>query len=218
MKTIRGSLLLITLVIAACGGGGGSTEPTLPATAQTQRVAAPDEPVPAPQVADAPNISIPPPLNPPTASSGSSGGGTTASSVDEPAPVFTAQLSSVQDTFYADKVLLCFVSGHTTLVVEGSNMVNVELLPAEGYEPVYGEFTVSADGTRATFQLDTINQFTPGVLPVRISAFDAPKGVPAREVHAMTPRSWRLMENCRYASESDWTATYPNGPPLSIPK
>lgn len=84
------------------------------------------------------------------------------------------------------------VSGIVTLEVRGQDLVNVELLPAEGYLPRWGVFTVSDNGTVARLNFDT--QALPnGPLRLRIVAFDKPAGDPnANEIVAMPARTWNI--------------------------
>lgn len=87
------------------------------------------------------------------------------------------------------------ISGTTRIEVQGRSIENVELLPAEGYVPRLGSFTVSADGTFAYLDLDTA--IVPnGPLRLRISAFDAPAGSPSSgEVIAMPVRTWTFRND-----------------------
>lgn len=84
------------------------------------------------------------------------------------------------------------VSGRARLEVRGSGMRNVELLPASGYLPVLGRFSVSFDGTFAWLEFESA-ELPNGRLDARISAFNVPAGQPgAREIIAMPARSWVL--------------------------
>jgi hypothetical protein len=101
-----------------------------------------------------------------------------------PAPFF-----AYVDTAPADGAVL---KGVVRLTVTGNQMVNVELLPASGYTPRFGVFTVSEDKARAWLDLDTTT-LPDGPLNVRISAFDVPAGqAGAREAVAMQPRTWNI--------------------------
>jgi probable HAF family extracellular repeat protein len=101
----------------------------------------------------------------------------------KPSPgTFSAQLSAAP----ADGAT---ISGTVVIEVTGSNIQNVELLPSQGYVPILATFTVSADRTRATLVLDTTT-LSDGAMAVRISAFDAPAGMPANEIVAMPARTW----------------------------
>lgn len=78
------------------------------------------------------------------------------------------------------------------LEVRGSGMRNVELLPATGYAPKLGTFSMQADGTFAWLVLDT-RSLPNGPLEARISAFDTPADQPgAREIIAMPVRQWNV--------------------------
>ncbi len=84
------------------------------------------------------------------------------------------------------------VSGRTRLEVRGRGMKNVELLPANGYLPRLGVFTVSGDGTFAWLEFDTAS-LPNGILEARISAFNVPAAqANAKEIIAMPARQWNL--------------------------
>lgn len=83
------------------------------------------------------------------------------------------------------------ISGRTRLEVRGTNLVNVELLPASGYLPRYGVFSISGDRTFAWLDFDS-TALPNGTLNARISAFNAPAGQPASEIVAMPARQWEL--------------------------
>lgn len=99
-----------------------------------------------------------------------------------PPGTFSAQLSAAP----ADGTS---ISGTVAIEVTGSNIRNVELLPSQGNIPILATFTVSADRTRASLLLDTTT-LSDGAMAVRISAFDAPAGMPANEIVAMPARTW----------------------------
>jgi hypothetical protein len=84
------------------------------------------------------------------------------------------------------------VSGLTRLEVRGSEIQNVELLPASGYLPRLGAFTVSGDRKFAWLDFDTAT-LPNGVLNARISAFNVAAGQPnAKEIIAMPARQWNV--------------------------
>ncbi|MFC7516520.1 hypothetical protein ACFQUU_16020 [Herbaspirillum sp. GCM10030257] len=84
------------------------------------------------------------------------------------------------------------ISGIVRLEVRGLRMANVELLTAEGYTPRFGVFNVSADQTKAWFDLDT-TKLPNGPIRVRASAFNVPAGQPgATELIALEPRTWNI--------------------------
>lgn len=83
------------------------------------------------------------------------------------------------------------LDGTARLEVRGSGLENVELLPAYGYEPKYGSFTISPDKTYAYLDVDS-DDLPEGVFSARISAFNAPAGsARAREIIAMPARQWQ---------------------------
>jgi hypothetical protein len=85
------------------------------------------------------------------------------------------------------------ISGTTRLEVRGSELRNVELLPASGYLPRYGVFNISGDRTFAWLDFDS-TQLPNGVLDARISAFNqGPGEAGAMEIVAMPARQWTLQ-------------------------
>lgn len=97
---------------------------------------------------------------------------------------FTAQVSAAPASGAS-------LSGRIRLEVTGTNLRNVELLPASGYTPRLGVFNVSENGTFAWLDVDT--RYLPSTIPAfRISAFNAPAGEPADEIVAMPARSWNI--------------------------
>lgn len=99
------------------------------------------------------------------------------------------------------------LDGTTRLEVRGNGLENVELLPAYGYEPKYGAFTISPDKTYAYLDVDT-DDLPEGVFHARISAFNEPAGsATAREIIAMPARQWQTP------SEGN---TPPSGPLTNI--
>src|SRR5207237_290297 len=100
------------------------------------------------------------------------------------------------------------VSGIVVLEVRGSGMANVELLPATGYTPKYGVFTIPDNGTVAQLNFDT-RTLTNGPIQVRISAFNRPAGDPtASEIVAMPVRTW----NINNAAPAPFTAAVVTAP------
>lgn len=95
---------------------------------------------------------------------------------------FTAQVSAAPASGTT-------VSGKVRLEVTGTNLQNVELLPAEGYLPRLGVFNISDNHTFAWLDFDS-RLLPGGSAAVRISAFDAPAGQPADEIVAMPARTW----------------------------
>ena len=83
------------------------------------------------------------------------------------------------------------VSARVRLEVRGNGMKNVEMLPASGYTPRVGVFTIADPaGTFAWLEVDSASLPAGGV---RISAFDVAAGQPnAREIVAMPARQWQV--------------------------
>lgn len=83
------------------------------------------------------------------------------------------------------------ISGTVRLDVRGRGMKNVELLPASGYAPRLGVFSIpDPAGTFAWLDVDAASL---AAGPVRISVFDVAPGQPnAREIVAMPARQWTV--------------------------
>jgi hypothetical protein len=85
------------------------------------------------------------------------------------------------------------MTGTRRLEVYGTELANVELLPATGYIPRLGVFNITPDRTYAWLDLDTRTQ-TDGIKNVRISAFNVTEGqANAREIVAMPARQWKFQ-------------------------
>lgn len=97
---------------------------------------------------------------------------------------FTAQVSAAPASGAS-------LTGKIRLEVTGTNLQNVELLPASGYTPRLGVFNISDNKTFAWLDLDTRLLQVP-TATVRISAFNAPAGQPADEIIAMPARTWNV--------------------------
>lgn len=111
------------------------------------------------------------------------------------------------------------LSGFVRLEVEGYRLVNVELLPAEGYSPKHGAF-VTYDGyefepEQGWLDLDTM-RLPNGPINVRISGFDSKAGEPGNEVVMMPARTWYINNASTLAPLSASVAAAPaNGAALS---
>jgi hypothetical protein len=100
------------------------------------------------------------------------------------------------------------LSGIVTLEVQGSEIGNVELLPATGYVPKWGVFTNSGGGTVARLELDT-RVLPNGPVQLRINAFDRPGGDPtASEIVVMPARTWNISN----AASTPFTAAVVTAP------
>lgn len=118
------------------------------------------------------------------ASPGTESGSSGTSTPPAAAPVVVTAVSAPPDG--------ATLSGNVFLRIEGSNIQNAELLPAESYTPRLGEFVVAADHKSATLQFNTTT-IPNGTLHVRISAFNLPPGsAGASEIVAMPSRTWQF--------------------------
>lgn len=92
------------------------------------------------------------------------------------------------------------VSGTTRLEVQGSGIVNAELLPASGWVPKHGVFNVTEDRTRAWLDLDS-KSLPDGVTDVRIGVFNVTEGQPgAVEIVAMPARRWEMRNGAGFTA------------------
>lgn len=125
----------------------------------------------------------------------------------QPRAALTASLAAAPDNG-------AMLSQTTRLEVRGTGLANVELLPAQGYKPSYGQFNISADRTRAWLDFDP-RTLPDGARDMRISAFNVTAGQPgAREVVAMAPRRWQLDTGSTSAFTSSVTSAPVHGSSL----
>lgn len=117
--------------------------------------------------------------------------------IDNPVP-----RAALRATLTAAPANGAVLSRSTRLEVRGAGLANVELLPAQGYQPSYGQFNISPDRTRAWLDFDP-RTLPDGGRDMRISAFNVTAAQPgAREVVVMTPRRWQLATNSTAAFTS----------------
>ncbi len=85
------------------------------------------------------------------------------------------------------------ITGPIKLDVRGTGIENIELLPAKGYSPKYGVFSVYGPKNGAYLEFDPTT-LPPGVHEFRISAFNKPAGTPgAQEIVIMPARQWKIQ-------------------------
>ena len=121
------------------------------------------------------------------------------------------------------------LEGTTRLEVRGNGLENVELLPANGYVPLFGSFTISTDKTYAYLDIDT-EELPQGTFNARISAFNVPPGQSgAKEIIAMPARQWttpladgtaptfsaQLVQAPETTGETFWLGSQPGGGSIS---
>ncbi|MGE5623299.1 MAG: hypothetical protein ACM3WS_09110, partial [Bacillota bacterium] len=117
-------------------------------------------------------------------SSGTAGSASGGATPPAAAPVVISAVSAPADG--------TTLSGNVFLRIEGTNIQNAELLPADSYTPRLGEFVVAADRKSASLLFNTTT-IPNGPLHVRISAFNLPPGsAGASEVVAMPARTWHF--------------------------
>lgn len=183
---------VLSLLLISCGGGGGSSGNATPFTGAQQPVTnqptnqTPANVTPASQT---PASSSSEPAS--TGGSSSTAGSETntptqPSTTTPPAPSITP-FSIVRVDAPASGAIIC---SNVTLAVTGVGLRNVELVPEGSVFPKFGTFNVSADGTVATFTFSPLNHLMDQQLRVRIVAWDAPAGEPARTIVAMEARTW----------------------------
>jgi hypothetical protein len=182
--------------LTGCGGGGEgeSSGPSNGQDTSTGSDPAPD-PTPSPSPSPAPGSGRSPSPSPsPVPSPDPDVGAPTPILDPDPTPTpdnpaaFAAQVTEAP----ADGAT---VDGIVRLEIEGSNIQNAELLPATGYEPTYGQFTIAPDGNSAILNFNTTT-LPDGPIKVRISAFNRPAGDSgASEIIAMPARTWDIQNN-----------------------
>lgn len=102
------------------------------------------------------------------------------------------------------------LSGNVTMSITGIGIKNAELLPATGYTPIYGTFSVAPDGRSATLTINTAT-LANGTRGFRISAYDQPPGTPgAVEDVAMAARTWTISNSSGSGSTTPPTSAYPS--------
>lgn len=107
------------------------------------------------------------------------------------------------------------ISGVVAFRVTGNQIRNCELLPATGYTPNYGTFSLSSSNTVAKLNWSS-TAVANGNIQLRISAFDQPAGSPANEIVAMQPRTYHLNNTSAPAGPPPTpTPTPPPPPPVS---
>jgi hypothetical protein len=113
------------------------------------------------------------------------------------APAFSAQLVSAPETtsetfWLGSQPGGGIISPTVRFEVSGNGLGNVELVSANDPAVVYGRFTITPDGTRASLDWDYrfYNGWSYGVFEVRVVAWDAPAGQPGQSIEVMAPRTY----------------------------
>jgi len=104
------------------------------------------------------------------------------------------------------------ISGVVAFRVEGNLLANVELLPATGYTPIYGQFSLSSGNTVAELNWSS-TAVANGAIQVRISAFDHSAGQAASELVAMQPRTYYLNNTAAPPGPAPTPTPVPPPPP-----
>jgi hypothetical protein len=179
------------VVLAACGGGGSSD----------------DDPSPAQQGSntgekngnDNTGSGTPNSSGDSTPLSGSSGGSTppstgSGSSGGNPGSPTTPTTGSFAATVTQAPENGATISGTVRILVEGSGIRNVELLPATGYAPLAARGTVTGDNVGAYIDFDT-TVLPDGPITLRVAAFNAGPGGGGSEITAMAARTWTIQNS-----------------------
>lgn len=193
----------LCIFLSACGGGGGSDSTTAtPANAGGTTVG---------QEA-ASNTNTGASTNPtgnntgstgtPGGTTGTSGGttGTTPPTSGTPtsptgnsgSPTATPPASSFAASVTQAPPDRATVSGTVRILVSGSGIQNVELLPETGYEPLIVRGVVTGDNIGAYVDLDT-TVIPDGQVTFRVAAFNTPPGQNGSEITAMQARTWTVQ-------------------------
>lgn len=169
------SPLVLALSVAACGGGGGGDSSASGGGLQNSSGGIPGSGA-AQGGSGAPNDY--------GSSAGAGSGGASSGSDTAGFAVSSVQAPADNNT----------LSAPVRLEVRGSGLQNVELLPADGYTPRLGTFSVSGDRTLAWLDFNS-STLPNGTLRARIVAFNAPPGAAGLEILAMAARSWQLRND-----------------------
>ncbi|HYD95865.1 MAG TPA: DUF4214 domain-containing protein [Noviherbaspirillum sp.] len=87
------------------------------------------------------------------------------------------------------------ITATTHVEVEGTGLENVELVPANGYTPIYGVFRINESKTRASLELDP-NALPAGALTVRIVAWNVKaRSSGGTEIVVMPSRAWIIQRS-----------------------
>lgn len=101
------------------------------------------------------------------------------------------------------------ISGTVRILIEGSGIENVELLPATGYAPLYVRGLVNGDGQGAYIDLDT-TVLEDGEVTMRVAAFNAPPGQDGSEITAMAARTWTIQNGSAPAFSAELVTAPPD--------
>lgn len=105
------------------------------------------------------------------------------------------------------------VSGTVNLVVHGTNLANVELIPATSYTPKYGTFTVASGGGSASLSWDT-TKLVDGNYSIRIECWNVAAGqTGGTELTAIT-RTWKISNGNTGTSSNSGSAGSTNLVPI----
>ncbi len=100
------------------------------------------------------------------------------------------------------------------ILVRGTGLENVELLPATGYTPVMGYTTISADKTEAKIYA-TMSSLPKGVNEFRVSAYNTPPRQPgAQEIVVMPSRTFDVRADGDTGSPAGFSAQLLSAPPV----
>lgn len=103
------------------------------------------------------------------------------------------------------------ISGTVRIVIDGSGIENVELLPATGYSPLYARGVVNGDRQGAYIDLNT-EVLEDGEFTMRVATFSAPPGEGGSEIAAMPARTWTIQNG----SAPDFSAQLVTAPPDNL--
>jgi hypothetical protein len=186
---------LFCLLLAACGGGGGGGSDGTPTQNETSTggntssngngTSNPDGGTNTPPSGNGSN-------SPPSSGSGGdtpSSGGNTGSppTINPPASSFVASVTQAPDDGAT-------ISGTVRILVSGSGILNVELLPATGYAPLTARGVVDGDNEGAYIDFNT-TVMPDGPVTLRVAAFNSPPGQNGSEITAMPARTWTIRNS-----------------------
>lgn len=203
LKSILAALSLSLLVSCGGGGGGSDTPSAAPAAAS----------IPAGSTT---STGTTPPSSATTSGSTNDGDGGSAGTTSPPPPTSTnpSTSDSTSTTVFAATATQApadgaTISGTVRILIEGSGIENVELLPSTGYAPLIARGIVTGDRIGAYIDFDT-TVMPDGPITLRVAAFNLPFGQGGSEVTAMPARTWTITNSTAPSFSAQLITAPPN--------
>ena len=210
------TIATVCSLLIACGGGGGS-----PSTSNSSGTSASSQPAASTATSAPPSSTSGSPSSNATNSGVTSGGNGSidsgnASTSSGSGVTPDSQASSGPDNgAFAAAVTQApsdgaIINGTVRILVEGSNIGNVELLPGSGYAPLIARGVVTGDKLGAYIDLDT-TVMPDGPITLRVAAFNMPPGQGGSEITAMPPRTWTIRNDLTPSFSAQLLSAPPDG-------